>query len=413
MKFTPEQVIEINQLFATMNSKDEFLRVLNLAKKYIYGDKVIPFEERQLNYYINYNNNKKSSYISFTVKKKSGLDRTIHAPTKGLKEFQKAVNMILQCVYNPHIAATGFVLGKSIIDNAKPHLKQNYVYNIDLKDFFPSIDKSRIWGRLLTQPFNLGDSNERRAIANMISAICATPMEVERFKNSEWKTEILSVLPQGAPTSPVLTNAICEKLDIRLSGVAKRFGLNYTRYADDITFSSMHNTYENKSNQTEHIYVKDSSFDKEVRRIINDQRFFIKESKVRLQKQGFRQEVTGITVNENLNINSRYIKQLRQWLFYWESFGYEKAYYFFLQNYITNRGQNKKGDPNMALVLEGKLLYLKMIKGENNSLYIQLKGRLDRLIHKIEKVQNKEARKNIVDLILEIGLDAAMEVHHF
>lgn len=78
-------------------------------------------------------------------------------------------------------------------------------------------------------------------------------MEVERFTNNEWKREILSVLPQGAPTSPILTNAICEKLDIRLSGVAKRFGLNYTRYADDITFSSMHNTYDEKPKQTEHI----------------------------------------------------------------------------------------------------------------------------------------------------------------
>src|SRR5690606_14368924 len=124
-----------------------------------------------------------------------------------------------------------------------------------------------------------------------------------------------NVLPQGAPTSPVLTNAICERLDVRLHGVAKRFGMNYTRYADDLTFSSMHNTYEIKPGVSAKIYEKDSAFDQEVRRIIADQNFHIKESKVRLQKPGYRQEVTGLSVNNKINVSGRYVKQLRQWIF--------------------------------------------------------------------------------------------------
>jgi retron-type reverse transcriptase len=192
---------------------------------------------------------------TFTIKKKSGQDRTIHSPIKGLKEFQKALNIILQCIHEPHEAATGFIVGKSIVDNAKIHVGQTYVYNIDLKDFFPSIDRSRVWGRLLIAPFNLGVSEEKRTIANFIATLCCTPMDVERFKDNEWISLKTSVLPQGAPTSPTLTNIICERLDKRLTGVAMRFGLNYSRYADDITFSSKHNTYEVSDIKFEKIFI--------------------------------------------------------------------------------------------------------------------------------------------------------------
>ena len=117
-----------------MNSKNDFLALLNQAKKVIYGDKTVPFEEKQMNYYINKDvisvkktidtATKKSCYTTFSIKKKSGAERTIHAPTKGLKEFQKALNIILQSVYEPHKTSTGFVLGKSIVDNAKVHIGQ-------------------------------------------------------------------------------------------------------------------------------------------------------------------------------------------------------------------------------------------------------------------------------------------------
>lgn len=234
-------------------------------------------------------------------------------------------------------------------------------------------------------------------------------------------------MPQGAPTSPTLTNAICEKIDIRLSGVAKRFGLNYTRYADDITFSAKHNTYEISPNNSEKIFVKNSTFDTEVRRIITEQNFHIKESKVRLQKEGYRQEVTGLIVNDKVNVTQRYIKQLRQWLHYWETFGYDRAYSYFLQKYVTVKGHVKKGKPNMEMVLGGKLLYLKMVKGENDGTYLKLKERFEVLIgqgnneiHKetvgkvnVKKEENhskfNKNSKTIVDLIFEIGLDSAMK----
>jgi len=432
MKITPEQINTIQNTFKVMNSKNDFLDLLNEAKKIIYGDKTVPFEEKQLNYYINkdvkmvkktanlatdHNDmvktdpTKKSCYTSFTIKKKSGAERTIHAPIKGLKEFQKALNIILQCVHQPHLAANGFVLGKSIVDNAKVHIGQIYVYNLDLKDFFPSVDKSRVWGRLLAAPFNLSTTDERRKIANMIAGLACTPMEVERLIDSEWSKITTSVLPQGAPTSPTLTNAICEKMDIRLSGVAKRFGLNYTRYADDITFSAKHNTYEISPNNSEKIFVKNSTFDKEVRRIITEQNFHIKESKVRLQKEGYRQEVTGLVVNDKVNVTRRYIKQLRQWLHYWEIFGYDRAYSYFLQKYVVEKGQVKNGKPNMAMVLGGKLLYLKMVKGENDGTYIKLKERFDNLLANSATV-NSISVHSILDIWEKQGIEKAMEVYY-
>jgi hypothetical protein len=444
MIITKEFRKQIKTAFGTMQSKSDFLSLLNLAKQEIYGEKTILFSEKQLNYYLTKDSSilsskvdfqidlsgdkivinenvvvekknklRKSCYTTFTIKKKSGKDRTIHAPVKGLKEFQKALNIILQCMHEPHDAAIGFVNGKSIVDNAKKHIGQTYVYNIDLKDFFPSIDKSRVWGRLLVAPFNLGTTVERKSIANFIATLSCTPMEVERFKEGQWISVTNSVLPQGAPTSPTLTNTICEKMDTRLTGVAKRFGLNYTRYADDITFSSKHNIYEIETNRFEKIFIANSSFDKEVRRIIADQNFHVKESKVRLQKEGYRQEVTGLVVNDKINVTRRYIKQLRQWLFYWEIFGYERAYTYFLQKYISEKADTSNGKPNMSMVLDGKLLYLKMVKGENDSTYLKLKERFDKLngIEKLTATKKIESSQdnNIVDLILDIGLEKAMK----
>ncbi len=166
----------------------------------------------------------------------------------------------------------------------------------------------------------------------------------------------------------MLSNIICEKLDIRLNAAAKRFNLKYSRYADDITFSSMHN-----------VYQKDSEFLKEINRIITQQNFHIQENKTRLQKSDYRQEVTGVVVNEKINIQKRYIKQLRQWLYEWERKGKDKANELFQGQYITDKGNLKKGQPDMANVIHGKLCYLKMIKGAENPAFEKLVERYYKL----------------------------------
>ena len=245
----------------------------------------------------------------------------------------------------------------------------------------------------------------RKQIANMIAAICCTEMTVERQdEKGEWVQVKQNVLPQGAPTSPVITNIVCKKLDHRLTGVANRFGLRYSRYADDITFSSMHN-----------VYQKDGEFLKELHRIITDQGFHINDKKTRLQKTGHRQEVTGLVVNEKVNVQKRYIKQLRMWLYYWERYGYEKAERIFLGQYIDDRGHLLDGrKPNMINVLAGKLDYLRMVKGSESTIYKQLRQRFDGLITIVRAgvVENPSREKELNDvfkIFFENGFDAAME----
>lgn len=412
MDASSEQKESIVQLFRLMESKEEFLEILNFAKQIYYGIKAVPFELKQLNYYINKSNLEPYStndffYETFYIPKKSGGARKIHAPKKGLKELQNALNILLQIVYNPHPAATGFILGKSIVDNARPHVNQNYVYNLDLKDFFPSVHKSRIWGRLLISPFNLNTSENRKKIANMIATICCIMIKEEKMidgKSLGFFDKF--VLPQGAPTSPVISNAICEKLDRRLLGVSKRFGLNYSRYADDITFSSKHNTFELRKGIFENIYTSGSTFDIEIRRIITDQNFEINEKKVRLQKQGFRQEVTGLSVNEKINVNRKYVNLLRKWIYLWETYGEEKASEIFFKQYIIKKSKTTRTQPSMKNIIEGKLLYLKMVKGEKDITYNKLKYKFDKLIKKDE----------FLDTVLELwknqGIETAMNLYY-
>lgn len=386
MKPDNEQILSIKDAFQKMKGKEDFLRLLNLVKPIIYGPKSVPFEMKHLRFHSNPKANRRR-YNSFAIPKKAGGTRTIHSPNPGLKAILKCLNLIFQCVYEPHKAATGFVLDKSIVTNAKQHAGSLYVYNIDLKDFFPSIEQARFWGRLKYPPFNLNEESGRLEIANVIGGLCFQEMEVERLnKEKEWIKEWKNVLPQGAPTSPTITNIICERLDFYLTAVAKRFGLKYSRYADDITFSSMHNVYQGGSD-----------FLKELHRIIEEQGFYVKESKVRLQRAGHRQEVTGLIVNEKPNVNKRYIKRLRMWLYLWEHYGHARAEQMFIRDYIGDKGHLIKYKPNMANVIWGKLEYLKMVKGTKDYIYIGLSNRFLKMMATNVPAKEIEDVKKIVE----------------
>jgi hypothetical protein len=154
------------------------------------------------------------------------------------------------------------------------------------------------------------------------------------------------------------------------------------------------------------VYHPESDFLKELQRIVLEQGFHIKESKTRLQNEGYRKEVTGLLVNEKVNVQHRYIKQLRMWLYYWERYGYKRAYSFFLQQYIAEKGHVKKGKPDMANVICGKLDYLKMVKGNENQLYLRLKGRFEKLIN-LENPINK-----LLDIWENEGINKAMELYY-
>ena len=210
-----------------------------------------------------------------------------------------------------------------------------------------------MWKRLQLAPFNFPIP-----IANLIAGLCSMR---ETGQDENGNCVYAYILPQGAPTSPVITNMICDTLDHRLAGLAKRFGLHYSRYADDITFSSMHN-----------VYQKNGSFRKELNRIITDQKFTINEAKTRLQRKGSRQEVTGIIVSDKLNVTQKYVRDIRNILYMWDRYGYNVAHSKFFPKYKAEKGHVKKGNPDLINVIDGKLMYLKMVKGENDSVYVRL-----------------------------------------
>lgn len=350
-----------------IGSMTSFRRSLLRVGKIIYNDPTFKYKRATLNYYA-YPAHCKNRYNSFSIRKKSGGLRIIHAPQKSLKIFLTCLNELLQRVVEPHYAATGFVPGKSIVDNAQKHIGHHYVYNIDLKDFFHSFDRNRVKMAFMAPPFNF--KGDKGSLAFMLASLCTHPFEIDG--------ELKIVLPQGSPTSPTLTNILCKRLDRRLNGLAKRFNVTYTRYADDITFSSDYNFLKaNKGNLA--FADQKNEFLEEMKRIIDLEGLEINTKKTRLQNSLQRQEVTGLTVNKKVNVSRRYVKQLRMWLYYWEKYGFVKAEELFTKDYNIDKGHVKTGTPSMKNVIFGKLEYLKMVKGPDDGTYMKLKERFDKL----------------------------------
>ena len=355
-----------------MTNRYSLLVLLNALKEDDLGDKAHPFTMAQLNYFCHPTRNAKH-YKVFTIPKKSGGVREISAPVKMLKSFQTYTNMLLQALYEPTSAAMGFVPGRSVVDNAEKHVGMNYVLNLDLNDFFPSIPQARVWGALMSKAIGFNQD-----VASAVAGLCCTEIDfyddkpvlttVDLPKGT--KTEKRNVLPQGAPTSPILTNIVARNLDRQLKHLAAKFGLNYTRYADDITFSCDTN-----------IFNPNSEFCIALRRIVQrDNRFVINKQKTRIQSNNHQQEVTGIIVNQKVNIKKHYVKQLRMWLYLWEHYGYDQAQKFFISDYLKDKGHVKKPCAKIENVLCGKLDYLKMVVSADSEMYKKLHSRYMALI---------------------------------
>jgi RNA-directed DNA polymerase len=387
MKVELEKVLEIKQKFSLIESKRDFADYFNFCHRTLYGDKKKPINLKQLTYFAD-SEKCINRYISFDVPKKSGGFRHINTPVEGLKNILKVLNVILQCIYEPNKYANGFVLNKSIVTNAQLHIKKHYVYNIDLKDFFHSFDRNRVKMTLIKELFNF--NGEKEKIAFLIASLCTHPLLIE-----DGSTKI--VLPQGSPTSPTLTNILCITLDRRLNGLAKKFGADYSRYADDITFSSQHNIFENVS------------FQRELKRIIEvDQSLVINNKKTRLQKTGFRKEVTGLNVNEKVNVQKRWIKQIRMWLYYWERYGYPRAQHIFSNDYRKDKSYKMIYQPELLNVLKGKIDFIKMVKGEQDSTYVKLKSRLENLTSPNKKSIKENHIERVLRLVINEGLNSGM-----
>ena len=300
---------------------------------------------KQLSLYSN-PNSKVTRYRTFSIPKKSGGKREISAPMPKLQAILWPVKEILDSLYEPAFCVMGFTSCRSVVDNAKVHLGQNYVLNLDLKDFFPSIHQARVWKRLQLPPFNF-----TQEVANVVAGLCAI-----RVVEGDQKKY---VLPQGAPTSPILTNIICEKLDRRLIAIATKHNLRYSRYADDMTFSSMHSVLSTNGD----VFA-------DIVKTIEEQGFKVNPAKTRLQKRGDRQEVTGLVISNKVNTPKQYIRELDLLLYVWEKFGYEKAFARLIADRKNTPGKSKR-NVSLESVVGGKLNYLRMVKGEKDKVYIR------------------------------------------
>lgn len=348
----------------TRHLKDEndLLDLLNELKKEEYGEETPLFTMKQLMFYCNPNHGRR--YKKFQIpKKKKGEFRTISAPRGALKKLQHFVNVMLGALYVPGKSVTGFVKNRSVIDNAKIHVGMNYVLNIDLEDFFTSIPQVRIWYILQKHPYYI-----KPKVASIIAGLCAISLP-KTDNPKDIKKDFDYVLPQGSPTSPILSNISCEHLDRKLEGLAKKYKINYSRYADDISFSSMH-----------YVYSREGNFWKELKQIIEHHHLKINENKTRLLAKGHRQEVTGLTVNTKVNVTKKYVMELRRILNTWEKYGYATAFKNFYPRYKSEKGHVKLGEPNLANIISGKLLYLKMVKGDDDPVYMKLSSRYSALI---------------------------------
>lgn len=296
-------------------------------------------------------------YLAFDIPKKNGSKRRILAPSDKLKTLQARLASLLKKLYKPRPPVKAFLDGTSIVDNASPHCRKKYVFNIDLENFFSTITFARIRGMLIAKPYSLLPET-----ATVIAHL----------------TTVNGILPQGAPSSPILSNMLCASLDRDLYSLAKRYRAVYTRYADDITFSFYcpveflpGNIVEwSTSNGLPNHYYSNVGHD--LQAAINSQGFTINTSKVRLQGPHERRTVTGLVTNQKPNVPRPYVRKIAALIHSIEKYGDEAANVIYKEKHPNSKGV-------LESHLQGHLLYIKQVVGESSVVYRRLAQRFNML----------------------------------
>ena len=298
-------------------------------------------------------------YREFEIPKRTGGMRRISSPRGLVRDLQSTLNPVLQKIYDAHPAAHGFISERSVVSNATPHAGKHWVLNVDLADFFPSINFGRVRGLFMAPPFNMGPK-----AASVMAQICV-------FGNG---------LPQGAPTSPVLSNFIAASLDRRLLRLAKGHRCDYTRYADDITFSCDLSIFppalamfDVSANLTEQVKAGDA-----LERAIMACGFAINQKKVRLQGRHRHQSVTGLCVNRAANVERTRIRKVRAMLHAWEKFGIAEAGREHFEKYARTPGNGAPADAGAVFrsTIYGQLAFIKMVRGASDPVFLKLCAKL-------------------------------------
>lgn len=265
-----------------------------------------------LEYVLGAANAPRKFYRRFEIPKRSGATRVIREPLPSLKDIQRWILINILEIAPVHRFAKGFVRGRSIRDNARFHVGQPAVMKLDIRDFFGSIPYVRV--RKLFS--NLGYSFE---VAVLLARLCT-------FRDG---------LPQGAPTSPAISNLLSYSLDQRISRYAIRRKIRYTRYADDLTFSGTFNVGEL------------ISF---VSMVLADDGLELNESKTRFMEHHQQQKVTGVVLNSRMNAPREVRRELRQIVHYVGTFG--------LDAHLQNTRNARAGFVKHAIGLATYVLFL-------------------------------------------------------
>jgi RNA-directed DNA polymerase len=325
-----------------------------------------------------YNIEPSRRYTTFPVAKRSTGERTISSPIKGLKLIQRKLAQVLQSVYSyGDDTVHGYVHNRSIVTNARAHARQKYLLNVDIKNFFPSINFGRVRG-LFIHRYGI-----KLNVATVLAQVCC-------FENK---------LPQGAPTSPVVSNMICSKMDKELARFARKHGCEYTRYADDLTFST--SEYYFPVQLARKIKKSDSpvqvKLGEELQDIIADNGFEINRAKTRLQEGNERQVVTGLVVNRFPNVRREYVRQIRAMLNAWSKYGLKAAELEFHRRYNKkHRAPYKEQKPSYKNVVRGKIAFLGMVKGKDDDVYIRYWNQLVALAPEFGKQIHKQSTVPII-----------------
>lgn len=317
----------------------------------------LKIEPRWLNYLL-YKLKSSEKYDTFKIKKKSGGERIIDAPIKPLKDIQKSLANVLLNIYKPKICVYSYVKSKGIKNNALIHEGQKWICRIDVKDFFSSIHIGRVIGLFQSSPFGFSRDN-----AILLAQICC--------KDDK--------LPQGAPTSPIISNFICWSLDSQLMNLSKKYRCKYSRYADDIFFSTNTRSFPSAVCKLEYYNSTTTCvLGEELNEIFRENNFIINESKVILVGKSQRQSVTGIIINKKINVPREYVRNIRAMLHSLENDGREIAERKFHEQY-DNKNRPGEAYPRFLRVLRGRLEYLGFIRGYDDDIYIKYARKLAKL----------------------------------
>jgi RNA-directed DNA polymerase len=270
-------------------------------------------------------------YVTFKVPKKSGGVRTLAAPHKRLAKVQRWILANVLRKIPIHDAAHGFAPGRSTATNAAPHVQSKIVVNADLRDFFPTIHFYRVEG--LFRSF--GYSPAIATIFALLTTECPRD-DVQIGGERYYPASGPRALPQGACTSPALSNIVTRNLDLRLSGIARSLAWTYTRYADDLTFSLK----EEQADKVGYLLAR-------VRHICQDEGFEVNEKKTRVLRRNNRQSVTGIVVNDHLAVPRTTVRRVRAILHRAQETGLE--------------AQNRDNHPNFYGWVVGMISYIAMV----------------------------------------------------